>query len=70
MRGKLSFHGATKPVEGEVTLRVVDGGHAIEVVGERAFDIRDYDLEPPRLLMLKVYPDIKVRGHVVAEREE
>jgi polyisoprenoid-binding protein YceI len=68
--GQVSFHGATKPVEGEVTIRVADGGRVIEADGERAFDIRDYRLEPPKLLMLKVYPDVKVRGHVVAEREE
>jgi polyisoprenoid-binding protein YceI len=68
VRGNLSLHGVTKTVEGEVNLRVVDGDH-FEVEGEKVFDIRDFGLTPPRLLMLKVYPDVKVRGHVVAQKQ-
>lgn len=67
--GELHFHGANKRVEGEVTIRASEGGRVIEAEGERTFDIRDYNLEPPKLLMLRVYPEIKVRGHIVAERE-
>ena len=69
VRGNLSLHGVTKTVEGEVSLRVVDGG-AIEAEGENVFDIRDFGLTPPRILMLKVYPDIKVRGLIVAEKQD
>ena len=68
VQGQLRFHGKTKNVEGEVTIRVVDE-RTIEAEGERAFDIRDYGLEPPRLLMLRVHPEVRVRGRVVAERE-
>jgi polyisoprenoid-binding protein YceI len=68
VRGNLSLHGVTKAVQGEVTLRVVDGGN-LEFEGEQVFDIRDFGLTPPRILMLKVYPDVKVRGRVVAERQ-
>jgi polyisoprenoid-binding protein YceI len=67
--GELSFHGARKRVEGEVTIRSAEGGRLIEVEGQRVFDIRDYNLEPPKLLMLRVHPDITVRGRIVAERE-
>jgi polyisoprenoid-binding protein YceI len=70
VRGELTFHGRTNTVEGDVTIRVVDGGRALEIEGERAFDIRDYGLEPPKLLMLRVHPDVMVRGEVIAEREE
>ena len=66
--GELEFHGVARPVEGEVTLRALDGGR-LEIEGERSFDVRDHGLEPPRLLMLKVHPDVRVRGLVVAERE-
>jgi polyisoprenoid-binding protein YceI len=68
VRGNLSLHGVTKTVEGEVALRVVNGGN-FEVEGEKTFDIRDFGLSPPRILMLQVYPDVKVRGHVVAEKQ-
>jgi polyisoprenoid-binding protein YceI len=68
VRGNLTLHGVTKTVEGEVSLRVVNG-ESFEVEGEKTFDIRDFGLSPPRILMLQVYPDVKVRGHVVAEKQ-
>jgi polyisoprenoid-binding protein YceI len=68
VRGELSFHGVTRSLTGEVTIRV-GGDRTIEVEGEKELDVRDYGLEPPRLLMLRVYPEILVRGRVVAERE-
>jgi len=68
VRGELSFHGATCTVDGEVRLRVVDARH-VEVDGEQVIDMRRFGLDPPRILMLKVYPEVRVRGWVVAERE-
>ncbi len=68
VKGNLSLHGVTKAVEGEVNLKVLDDGN-FEVEGEKVFDIRDFGLTPPRILMLKVYPDVKVRGRVVAEKQ-
>jgi polyisoprenoid-binding protein YceI len=68
IRGELSFHGMTKPVERNVAIRTV-ADHAIEIDGEIQLDMRDYALEPPKLLMLRVYPEVHVRGRVVAERE-
>ena len=38
--------------------------------GESSFDIRDFGMEPPRILMLQVHPDVKVRIEVVAEKED
>jgi polyisoprenoid-binding protein YceI len=66
VRGNMSLHGVTKTVEGEVNLKVLDDGN-FEVEGEKVFDIRDFGLTPPKILMLKVYPDVKVRGRVVAQ---
>jgi hypothetical protein len=34
------------------------------------FDMRDFQLDPPRLLMLKVHPQVRVRGRLVAVRED
>jgi len=68
IRGNLSVHGVTKPVEGEVKLRVLDDG-SFEAEGEQTFDIRDFGLTPPRILMLKVYPDVKVRAHIVGQKQ-
>ncbi len=66
--GELEFHGVARSVDGEVTLRSVDD-RTLEITGERSFDLREHNLEPPRLLMLKVHPDVRVRGLVVAVRE-
>lgn len=64
--GELKFHGVTQPEEGEVALTVRDG-KTIVISGERTFDVRAFDIEPPKLLMLKVHPEVKVQVHVVAE---
>src|SRR5262245_3760770 len=66
--GELLFHGVQRAVEGEVSLRVVDD-RTLEIEGEHAFDVREHGLEPPRILMLKVHPEVRVRAHVIAERE-
>ena len=41
----------------------------IEFQGEQTIDIRDFGLEPPKLLMLKVYPEVNIRGRVLAQLE-
>ena len=50
-------------------MSVLDDGN-FEVEGEKVFDIRDFGLTPPRILMLKVYPDVKVRGRIVAAKQD
>jgi polyisoprenoid-binding protein YceI len=67
VRGELSFHGTKSAVDGEVTVRVVDE-NTLEVEGERTFDMRQFGLEPPSLLLVKVHPDVKIRAKVVARR--
>jgi polyisoprenoid-binding protein YceI len=69
VRGNLSLHGVTWPVEGRVRVRVRDDG-TVEAEGEQTFDMRDFKLDPPRLLMLRVHPEVRVRGRLVAVREE
>jgi polyisoprenoid-binding protein YceI len=67
MRGDLTFHGVTRPVDGEVSAKV--DGDSLVFEGEETFDIRDFGVQPPKILMLKVHPDVKVRVRVVAEPE-
>lgn len=66
MVGDLTFHGVTRTVEGQVTMQASDGTITFE--GEQTFDIRDFGVQPPKILMLKVHPDVKVRVRVVAEQ--
>lgn len=68
VRGDLTFRGVTRTYEDEMTLQVIDQ-HTVGLDGESTFDIRDFGMEPPRILMLKVYPDVTVRVQIVAEKE-
>jgi polyisoprenoid-binding protein YceI len=65
--GDLTFRGVTKAVAGELTVEPVDDD-TIEVSGESTFDVRDFGMQPPRVLMLRVHPDVKVRIEIVARR--
>jgi polyisoprenoid-binding protein YceI len=68
IRGDLTFHGVTRQVEGEVTVSAPDE-HSLVIEGEQVFDIRDFGVQPPKILMLKVHPDVRVRVKVVAQQE-
>jgi polyisoprenoid-binding protein YceI len=66
VRGDLTFHGVTQTVEGEVDLSTPDE-RTLMLEGEQTFDIRDYGVDPPKILMFKVHPIVKVRVKVVGE---
>jgi polyisoprenoid-binding protein YceI len=68
IRGDLTFHGVTRQVEGEVTISAPDE-RSLVIEGEQVFDIRDFGVQPPKILMLKVHPDVRVRVKVVAQQE-
>jgi hypothetical protein len=63
-RGRLEFHGVTQPLTGDLEIRQREDG-TMRVVGARQVDIRDFGLPAPTMLMLKVYPDVRV--HLVVE---
>jgi len=66
--GDLSFHGETRVFEHEMTI-AVDGESTIELRGDRVFDIREFGMKPPSMLMLKVYPEVAVRVELYGGRE-
>jgi polyisoprenoid-binding protein YceI len=68
IRGDLTFHGVTRQVEGEVTISAPDE-RSLVIEGEQIFDIRDFGVEPPKILMFKVHPDVRVRVQVFAQQE-
>ena len=67
VRGKIAFHGVEREVSGSVVVTTADADELV-IEGEQTFDVRDWGLEPPRLLMLKVNPDILVAIRVRAIR--
>jgi hypothetical protein len=54
-------------IVGELRLLAGDDG-GFELKGEQVFDIRDFGIDPPRLLMLKADPEVRVRVRLVARR--
>ena len=61
--GDLTFHGVTRPVTGE--LRITREGGAgerdrVRVEGEQVFDVREFGVNPPRILLLRVEPEVRV----------
>lgn len=68
LAGELTFHGVTRPVEGTVAAGVRADG-VLVVAGEQVFDIRDFGLVSPTVLMLRIFPDVRVRLHVEAAPE-
>ena len=56
--GLVTLHGASKEMAGSVTAEMVEDGWLIS--GEQVFDIRDFDIPVPSVLMLRIFPDVRV----------
>jgi polyisoprenoid-binding protein YceI len=65
--GDLTFHGVTRRVEGEVSVET-PGPDTVVIEGEHVFDVRDFGVRPPRIMMLRVHPEVRVAIRVEAER--
>jgi polyisoprenoid-binding protein YceI len=68
VRGDVTFRGVTRSYESEMTFAQLDD-QTIRLEGRSTFDIRDFGMEPPRILLLRVHPEVDVRVEVVALRE-
>jgi polyisoprenoid-binding protein YceI len=66
--GDLTFRGVTRGREDEMTI-VCEDDDTLRLDGESRFDVRDFEMEPPRILMLRVEPEVEVRVEIVAHRE-
>jgi hypothetical protein len=66
--GDLSFHGETRAFEHEMTIEI-HRGSSIALKGDRVFDIREFRMKPPSMLMLKVYPEVAVRVELYGATE-
>lgn len=67
VRGELTFHGVTRPYEEEITITSI-GGRRLELSGRHVFDVTEFGVSPPRIMLLRVYPDVAVTAELVAER--
>jgi len=66
--GDLTFHGTTRRFAHEMSITMPDESR-IELKGENVFDIREFDMKPPSMLMLKVYPEVAVRVELYGTRD-
>ena len=57
--GDIAFHGKTRAFEHE--MQIVAGPTGVTLTGESQFDIRQFGMKPPSMLMVRVYPEINVR---------
>lgn len=67
LSGDLTLHGTKQPMDVEVTLRAGADG-TIEVEGEKTIDMRDFGLQPPKMLFLSVDPAVRIRALLVAKQ--
>jgi polyisoprenoid-binding protein YceI len=65
--GEVSFHGKTRTFSHGMQIEVGVGD--IALTGEDVFDIREFGMKPPSMLMVRVYPEIAVRVELHAIRD-
>jgi polyisoprenoid-binding protein YceI len=65
LRGELSLHGKTRPLEGSATVTLV--GDQLRAIGSLTIDIRDFGIKPPSLLVLRVHPEVEIAIDLIAD---
>ena len=65
--GDLTIHGTTRRLAGTVGL-ILEDENTLLASGSELVDIRDFDIELPTVLMLKIYPDVSVQFRLTATR--
>ena len=68
VRGDIEFHGKTRSFEHEMDIEIRDG--EVSMTGADVFDIREFGMEPPSMLMIRVYPEISVRVELHGNLED
>jgi DNA-binding PadR family transcriptional regulator len=69
LRGELTFHGISRVVEGTVCVES-HSDDRIVISGEQVFDMRDFAVPSPTMLMLRFFPDVRVRLQAEAQRTD
>lgn len=62
---QLTMHGQTREISGEIQLHV--NATTISIDGQQVINVKDFGIDPPRLIILKVEPEVDLRVHIVAE---
>ena len=67
--GIITLLGVERPAHGELTVAVKSDG-SLQLSGEQRFDVREWGIQPPRLLLLRVHPEVRVRFRALARPVE
>lgn len=67
--GEVTFRGVAHQHEDRMDITAVDD-RTIRLAGASNFDIRDFGMQPPKVLLLKVEPEVQVRVEIFAVRDE
>jgi polyisoprenoid-binding protein YceI len=65
--GDVTFHGRTLTFEHDMAIRF--DRDEVTLSGADVFDIRQFGMEPPSMLMVRVYPEVSVRLELLGVRE-
>jgi polyisoprenoid-binding protein YceI len=61
---QITMHGVSRQIEGDV--RIAVDGSTMTVEGEHIINVKDFGIDPPRLIILKVEPEVTVHAKIVA----
>lgn len=67
VEGDIVFHGKTRSFEHGMDIEL--GDDEVSLTGDYVFDIREFGMKPPSMLMIRVYPEIAVRVELYGTRE-
>lgn len=65
--GDIVFHGKIRSFEHGMDIEL--GDDEVSLKGDYVFDIREFGMKPPSMLMIRVYPEIAVRVELYGTRE-
>jgi polyisoprenoid-binding protein YceI len=66
--GDIAFRGVSRHHEDVMRITSEDE-QTISLAGKSSFDIREFGMEPPRILLLKVEPEVEIRVEIFATEE-
>ena len=66
--GDIDFHGKTRSFEHWMHIELDE--KEVSLTGDYVFDIREFGMKPPSMLMIRVYPEIEVRVELYGTRSD
>jgi polyisoprenoid-binding protein YceI len=67
--GEVTFRGVSRQHQDRMDITAVDD-KTIRLAGESSFDIRDFGMQAPKVLLLKVEPQVQVRVEIYAVKDD